>query len=314
MAFTAKPRTFTASITEIRLGNGPNMITLGGQNVSPLCYFDNPAKNPPAVGVEITDTGLDCAGLPVLAAYYSGAGSPAEWAKKAAQMEGVDFICLRFEGAEPGGLNRSPSDCAAIAKEVVESIDLPLAIAGCKNVEKDAELFPACAEACQGKNVLFLSAREENYKTVGLSVALAYGQKVGAESSVDINLAKQLNVLMTQIGIPIQSIVMDIGSAAAGYGFEYVSSTMDRIKAAALEKSDNMLQMPIISPIAAEAWSVKEVTMPESVISDWGSQEDRGIRMETVTASACLTSGADAVILRHPSSVRTIAALIAALI
>jgi acetyl-CoA decarbonylase/synthase complex subunit delta len=314
MAFTAKPRTFNASISETKLGDGAKAITLGGQNVLPLYFFDNPAKNPPAVGVEITDTGFETAGLPVLASFYEGAATPAERAKKAADMEGANFVCLRFEGADPAGQNRSVAECAAIAKEVVNTIDKPLVIAGCKNIEKDAEIFSACAEVCQGKNVLFLSAREENYKTVGASVALAYGQKVGAESSVDINLAKQLNVLTTQLGVPAQSIVMNLGSAAAGYGFEYVSSTMDRVKAAALEQNDTMLQMPVMTPVASEAWSVKEAIMAEADMPEWGSQEDRGIRMETVTASACLASGADAVILRHPTSVKTIAALVAALV
>jgi acetyl-CoA decarbonylase/synthase complex subunit delta len=314
MAYTAKPRTFTASISETQLGVGPKAVTLGGQNVLPLYYFDNPAKNPPAVGVEITDTGFDTSGLPVLAAFYEGTATAADRAKKAAALEGASFICLRFEGADPGGLNRSAAECAAIAKEVVEAIDLPLVIAGCKNIEKDAELFSACAEVCQGKNVLFLSAREENYKTVGASVALAYGQKVGAESSVDINLAKQLNVLMTQLGVPAKNIVMNLGSAAAGYGFEYVASTMDRVKSAALEQNDNMLQMPVMTPVASEVWSVKEAIMAEADMPEWGSQEERGIRMETVTASSCLASGADAVILRHPTSVKTVAALVAALV
>ncbi len=314
MPFTAKPRTFSAAITETSLGVGQNAVTLGGGNVLPLHYFDDSAKNPPAVGVEITDTEDDRTGQPELAAYYEGAATPAERAKKAAAMEGASFVCLRFEGADPGGLNRSVEDCAAIAKEVVEAIDKPLVIAGCKNIEKDAELFAACAEACQGKNVLFLSAREENYKTVGASCVLAYGQKVGAESSVDINLAKQLNVLITQLGIQPQSIVMNLGSAAAGYGFEYVASTMDRVKSAALEQNDAMLQMPVMTPIASETWTVKESIMAESDMPEWGSLEERGIEMETVTASACLASGCDAVILRHPTSVKAIAALIAALL
>ena len=314
MPFVAKPRAFNASIGETVLGVGSAAVTLGGQNTLPLYFFDNAPKNPPAVGVEITDTGFDAAELPELAAYYSGAATPAERAKKAAAMEGASFVCLRFEGADPGGLNRSIADCVAIAKEVIEAIDKPLVVAGCKNIEKDTELFGAVAEACQGKNVLFLSAREEDYKTVGASCALAYGQKVGAESSVDINLAKQLNVLMTQLGVKPQSIVMNLGSAAAGYGFEYVSSTMDRVKSAALEQNDTMLQMPVMTAVSAETWSVKESIMPEADMPEWGSQETRAVRMETVTASACLASGSDAVILRHPTSVKTIAALIAALV
>ena len=238
MPFTAKSQTFSATINETVIGAGPNAVALGGSNVLPLYAFDAPLKNAPAVGVEITDMDPDYSGLPVLAEYYAGVQTVAERAKKASEMEGAAFVCLRFEGADPGGLNRSTEDCVAIVKEVLDTIDKPLCIAGSKNIEKDAEMFAAIAEICQDKNVLFLSAREENYKTVGASCGLANGQKVGAESSVDINLAKQLNVLLTQLGVSAQSVVMNLGSAAAGYGYEYVSSTLDRVKSAALEQNE----------------------------------------------------------------------------
>ena len=132
--------------------------------------------------------------------------------------------------------------------------------------------------------------------------------------SVDINLAKQLNVLMTQLGIPKESIAMNLGSAAVGYGFEYLSSTMDRVKSAALEQDDTMLQMPVITQISTETWSVKESMASQADMPEWGDLEQRGIQMETVTAAACLASGSDAVIMRHPVAVDKIAALVAALI
>ena len=155
-----------------------------------------------------------------------------------------------------------------------------------------------------------MSAREENYKAVGAAAGLAYNQKVGAESAVDINLAKQLNVVMTQLGVKAQDIVMNVGSAAVGYGFEYVVSTMDRIKGAALSQNDNMLQMPIITAVADEAWSVKEAMATEEDMPEWGPLEERGISMEVQTAAAVLASGSDAVILKHPQSVATISKMI----
>ena len=178
------------------------------------------------------------------------------------------------------------------------------------NVEKDTELLPKVAEVLQGKNALVMSAREENYKAVGAAAGLAYNQKVGAESAVDINLAKQLNVVMTQLGVKAQDIVMNVGSAAVGYGFEYVVSTMDRIKGAALSQNDNMLQMPIITAVADEAWSVKEAMATEEDMPEWGPLEERGISMEVQTAAAVLASGSDAVILKHPQSVATISKMI----
>jgi acetyl-CoA decarbonylase/synthase complex subunit delta len=313
MPFNRKSKTFNP-IGAVSFGDGERAVTLGGGNTLPLYFFDAKPSNLPAVGIEITDTGADAAGLPLLAASYDGATTLTERAVRAANLKGVDFVCLRFEGADPFGLNRSAEACAKLAQEVAAACPKPLCITGCKNAEKDTELFKAMGQALQGHNVLFLSAKEENYKTVGAATALAYGHKLAAESAVDINLAKQLNILMIQLGIPKGSIVMNLGSAAAGYGFEYLSSVMDLVKAAALEQGDGMLQMPVITPVSTEAWSVKESILPQADMPEWGDMEQRGIQMETVTAAACLASGSDAVILRHPVSVEKTAALIAALV
>ena len=238
----------------------------------------------------------------------------ADMAKKAATIEGASFICLHFEGADPNGADRSVDECVADAKAVAEAVDLPIVIMGCKNNEKDSDLFNKCSEALQGKNILVLAAKEETYKAVGASAGLAYGQKVGAESSVDINLAKQLNTVMTQLGVNPGSIVMQAGSAAAGYGFEYVASTLDRIRAAALGQNDAQLQMPIMTPISPETWGVKESVMPEAEMPEWGDADNRGIDMEVATAAACLACGSDAVILRHPASITAIGKMIDALV
>ena len=312
MPFTGKSGKFNAAIRTVEIGTGDKAVKLGGENVLPFYTFDAPIENAPKIGVLITDMGLEneVAGIKD---YYAGATTFAEIAKKAEEMPGADFVVLRFEGADPNGENRSVEDCVAIAKEVGDAITAPLVIEGCKNVEKDAELFSKVAEALQGKNVLILSAREENYKAVAAAAGLAYGQKVGAESAVDINLAKQLNVLIGQLGVDQANVVMNVGSAAAGYGFEYVVSTMDRIKGAALGQSDNMLQMPIITPVSAETWAVKEATASEADMPEWGSADERGIDMEVMTAAADLAAGSDAVILRHPESVKTISKLIKAL-
>ena len=313
MPFNRKPKTFPP-IGTVSFGNGERAVTLGGGNTRPLCFFDAKPSYLPAVGIEITDTDPDTAGLPLLAASYDGAVTVTERAVRAANLKGVDFVCLRFEGADPFGLNRSADDCAKLAQEVAAACPKALCIAGSKNAEKDTELFKALGPALQDHNILFVSAKEENYKTIGAATALAYGHKVAAESAVDINLAKQLNILMTQLGVPKSSIVMNLGSAAAGYGFEYLSSVMDLVKSAALEQGDDMLQLPVITPVSTEAWSVKESIVSEADVPEWGDMEQRGIQMETVTAVACLASGSDAVILRHPVSVEKTAALIAALV
>lgn len=309
MPFTNKPQVFNAKINTVELGVGDKKIAIGGENVLPFYTFDAPIENLPKIGVEISDAGVE-SDVDGIKAFYEGCTTVAERAKKAETMPGVDFITVRFESADPNGANASVEDCVKIAKEVADATALPLVFMGCKNVEKDAQIFNAVADALQGKNILVLSAREEDYKTVAASAGLAYGQKVGAESAVDINLAKQLNVLITQLGLSSANVVMNLGSAAAGYGYEYVASTLDRVKAAALSQNDGMLQMPIITPISTETWAVKESVASEEDMPEWGSRETRGVDMEVVTAAACLASGSNAVILRHPQSVETISKLI----
>ena len=267
MPFTAKSGKFNASINTVEFGTGDKAVKIGGENVLPLYSFDAPIENAPKIGVELTDFGMEhepeC-----IKKYYEGCATLADMARKAASMEGVDFLSFRMEGGDPNGANKSTEELIGELKEIADAVDLPLVVCGCKNVEKDAELFSKAAEALNGKNAVILSAKEENYKTVGAAAGLAYKQIVGAESAVDINLAKQLNVLISQLGVDSKSVVMNVGSAAVGYGFEYVISTMDRVKAAALQQGDANLQMPIITPVASEAWGVKEAMASETDAPD----------------------------------------------
>ncbi len=311
MPFAKKPQVFSAKINELTLGTGDKAITLGGQNVFNLYAFDAPIANRPKLGIDVSDDPEQPS--EGLKEFYAGCDTLADRAKKAAAQENVDFVCIRFDLADPNGANKSIEDCVADAKAVAEAVDKPIVVAGCKNSEKDADLFGKISEALQGKNILVLSAKEENYKGVAAGAGMAYGQKVGAESAVDINLAKQLNVLITQMGVNGENVAMNVGSAAAGYGFEYVVSTLERVKAAALSQNDSTLQMPIITPVGVETWGVKEATASESDAPEWGAQEERGIDMEVETAAACLAYGSDAVILKHPVSIQTTARLVAAL-
>ena len=313
MSFAPKTGAFSGKINAVTLGTGDKAIVIGGQNVLPFYTFDAAIENAPKIGVEISDT-ADSWDVPGIVDFYAGCTTMADRAKRAETMEGADFICLCFESADPNGENRSTADCVADAKAVAEVVSLPIVVMGCKHLEKDAELFAAIAEALAGKNVLFMSAKNENYKTVGAAVALANGQKVGAETADDINLAKQLNIMLKGLNVPAESIVMNIGCAAVGYGYEYVASTLDRVRDAALKQSDADLQMPIIATVSADTWAVKESTASEEDEPTWGNREERGISMEVSTAAANLTGGADAVIMRHPAAVATIKKFISELV
>ena len=313
MAFTPKTAPFNGKINAVTLGTGDKAIVIGGQNVMPFYTFDAPIENAPKIGVEVSDLASQWE-VASLKEFYAGCATMADYAKKAEAVEGVDFICLNFVGADPNGANRSVADCVADAKAVAEAVTKPIVVMGCKNVEKDAELLGAVAEALTGKNVLVMSAKNENYKTVGASVALASGQKVGAETADDINLAKQLNIMLKGLNVNPESIVMDIGTAAVGYGYEYAASTFDRIRLAGLAQGDADLKMPILAVASVDAWGVKESTASEEDEPAWGCQEERAINMEVSTAAADLVGGADAIVLRHPAAIATIKKFITELV
>jgi acetyl-CoA decarbonylase/synthase complex subunit delta len=313
MPFKKEPQKFAAKINTLNLGTDGNELTLGGENVLPFYVFDAPIDNRPKIGVAISDLGLYM-DAPAIKAYYSGAEKLVDMAKRAALMPGADFIVLSLDSAHPDKGDKSAEDCAAAVKAVADAVDFPLAVEGCKHIEKDVKVLEKVAEATLGKNILILSAQEENYKAVAAASVLAYSQNVAAESAVDINLAKQLNVLISQMGVKQSRMAMNLGSAAAGYGFEYIASTIERVKIAALAQSDAMLQMPVITPVWYEAWAVKESFASEDEYPEWGNAERRGVNMEISTAAACLAAGSNAVILCHPDSVKTVSGLITALV
>lgn len=313
MAFKMSVQKSSGKVSEVVIGTGEKAITLGGENVLPFYSFDGDTGNIQKVGIEINDVYPETWIDSYKEMYKDVANDPAAWAKYVQDNSEADFICLRFVGADPNADDKSPEECAEVAKKVADAIDLPLVVAGCGVAEKDGKLFAKVAEALEGKNVLILSAVEDNYKEVGAAAGLAYGQKVGAESAVDINLAKQMNVLLTQLGVKPENIVMNIGCSAVGYGYEYVASTIDRIRLAAFNQNDKQLQIPIVTPVSFEVGHVKEAIADEADQPEWGCSEKRSIAMEVSTATAVLVGGSDAVILRHPESVKTIKSFISEL-
>lgn len=304
--FKKQIQKFTGKICEVEIGIGEKAIKIGGENVIAFYSFDGSTGNAPKVGMEILDIYPETWNNTLKDLYKDVAEDSAAWAKFVEDKFSPDFICLRLEGSDPNGLDKSVADTVKVAKAVANAITLPLVIAGTGNHEKDAKLFEEVAKELEGKNVLLLSAVEDNYKTIAAAGVLAYNQKVAAESSVDINLAKQLNILLGQLGVKNESIVENVGCSAVGYGFEYVVSTIDRIKLAALGQDDKTLQMPIITPVSFEVNKVKESVELESDSPEWGNQEDRAVSMEVSTAAGVLAAGSNAVVLRHPASVTTI--------
>ena len=279
MAFKMSTQKVTGTVNVVEIGTGDKAIKLGGEQVLPFYSFDGETGNAPVVGAEISDIQpeewIDCYSK----LYGDVWADPAKWAKYVEDNTEADFICLRLNGANPDGANKTPEECAEVAKAVAEAITLPLVVAGCGNAEKDGKVF----------------------------------DKVSAESAVDINLAKQMNVLLTQLGVQQENIVMNVGCSAVGYGYEYVASTMDRVRLAGFNQNDKALQIPIITPVSFEVGHVKEAIAPEADVPEWGDNEARTIGMEVSTAASVIVGGSNAVILRHPESIKTVKALISAL-
>jgi acetyl-CoA decarbonylase/synthase complex subunit delta len=227
---------------------------------------------------------------------------PKTWALTCQDKYKADIIALRLVSTHPDQGNSSPETAAKVVKQVLEAIKIPLIILGSNHLEKDAEVLKACAEAAAGYNCLIGKAQEKNYKTIA-AAAMAYNHFVLALSNLDINLAKQLNILLTQMGVQGERIVMDTMSSSLGYGLEYSYSVMERVRMAALKQNDTMVQMPIISDVGIETWKAKEAKADNP---DWGDTRKRGIVWEATSAVALLMSGSDALIMRHPEAVEQV--------
>jgi acetyl-CoA decarbonylase/synthase complex subunit delta len=311
MALVIPKETYSGKIYNVQIGSGAKAVTIGGGSALPFLGFEGSFPNKPAVALEVLDVAPDDWPETLKKAVSGGSGSPAAWAKFC-QAQGADVVALRLIGTHPDQQNKSPEEAAKTAAEVAGAIDIPLMILGSGHIEKDTQVLQAAAAATRGKNCAIGKAVEENYKTVA-AAAMANDHKLIAMSQLDVNLAKQLNILLTQMGFDKERIIMDPMSSALGYGLEYTYSVMERIRLAALLQNDPMMQTPIVCDIGANVWKVKETMAPDAEVPEWGGLQDRALAWESVTASAMLTAGADMLIMRHPGALAKAKELIAEL-
>jgi len=311
MALTIPKENYSGKIYSVQVGSGAKAVTIGGASALPFLAFEGTFPNKPAVALEIMDIAPDDWPETAKKAVGSAASNPVQWAKFC-QQSGADMVALRLMGTHPDQKNKSPEEAAKIAAEVAAAIDIPLIILGSGHAAKDSQVLTAAAAATRGKNCAIGKAVEENYKTIAAAV-MANEHKLIAMSQLDVNLAKQLNILLTQMGFDKERIIMDPMSSALGYGLEYTYSVMERIRLAALLQNDAMMQTPTVCDIGANVWKVKETMAPESEVAEWGPLEDRALAWEAVTASAMLTAGADMLIMRHPGAAAKVKETIAEL-
>ncbi|NQT72220.1 MAG: acetyl-CoA decarbonylase/synthase complex subunit delta [Chloroflexi bacterium] len=298
---------WTGKIRELKFGGGGRKeVIIGGASTLPYLKFEGEPCNPTRVAITIHDCEPPYPpGL--LSAWGDVVKDPSEWAKKAVEI-GADIICLRLTSAHPETANTGAVEAKATVDKVLSAVDVPLIVLGPGVAEKDNEVLMAVSETAKGQRIALGNCEEKNYKTIA-AVAISDGHIAIAKTPLDINLAKQLNVLVSDVGVPMDSIIMDPDTGALGYGIEYGYSINERLRLAAL-MGDSMCQIPIINHAGPETWRQKEARAAEGVPAEWGSLDERAVIWEELTAIACINSGADLLVMNHPKAVEMIKATI----
>ena len=305
MAFEIPKTVYSGKIREITLGKGDKSVKVGGETAYPLYLFEGEMPNLPKVAMEIYDCPPEEWAEAALEPFKGVTDDPVAWAKKCIDDYGAEMICLQLLSTDPNGLDRGADEAAAVVKKVADAIDIPLIIWGTANHEKDTEVLRKVAEVCQGKNLIIGPVEEGDHKKIG-AAAIGYHHTIAASTPIDINLAKQLNILLGNLGVPDEQLVMDPTVSGLGYGIEYCYSVMERIRMAGLTQQDEKLQFPFICNIGKEVWKSKEVKISEEEDPKLGDAKKRGILMEAISAMVLLLAGADVLIMRHPEAIRLV--------
>ncbi len=304
MAFEIPKQPYSGKIGETTIGSGGGAVTLGGQDSYPFYLFEGDMPNAPKIAMEIWDYDpSDEWPAAAVAPFKDVISSPDAWAKKCVDEYGADIIVLQLKSTDPNGMDRSADEAAEVAKKVSDAVDVPVILWGTANNQKDEEVLKKISEVCEGKNLGLGPVEEANHKGVGAS-ALGYGHTIIASSPIDVNLAKQLNILLSNLGVQGNKIIIDPTTGGLGYGMEYSYSVMERIMMAALTQEDDKLQIPMISNLGNEIWKCKEAGLPLDEMPTLDDPEKRAILMECVGAVCYLLGGSSVLILRHPESVR----------
>ncbi len=265
-------------INTVEIGAGAKAVKIGGENA-------------PMIALEI----LDCepADWPetIKSAYGDAVKDPVKWAHTCVKKFGAKILCVRLQGTHPDYGSKPAEAVIPALKSIAKDTGVPLVIIGGGDDEKDNDVLPKVSQALAGENCLFGIATQENYKTL-TATALADGHSIIAESPIDINIAKQVNILISDMGFNAEKIVMHPTTTSLGYGMEYVYSIMERGRLAA-SIGDKMLAMPFILFVGSEVWKTKEAKE---------SGAGQGINWELATAVSMLQAGADLLVMRHPQA------------
>jgi len=304
--WSGKVREITLGATEAEGGTRSRTVTVGGESTLPFLKFEGDIPNAPVIAIEVQDR--QPAEWPaVLVEAWNGATQDGATWSKAAEEAGADIVLLSFTVHD----ELSPDYARQTLRQVLEATSLPLIVFGTGQAELDNDILVAVAEEGKGENLLLGVCEEKNYRTI-VAAALAHDHMINARTAMDVNLAKQLNILINDMGLPMERIMMDPTTGALGYGMEYGYSVMERLRLAALQ-GDGMTQQPMLVTPGEEAWRTKEARAGDGVPEQWGDWAERAANWEVLTASVLIESGADIVVLRHPQSVERVRSMIGAL-
>ena len=303
MGFEIPKINYTGSVKEITLGSGGNTVTVGGRDCFPFYLFEGNMPNMPMIAMEIWD--MEPEGWPEAAIepFKDVISDPPAWAKKCVNEYGAKVIAVQLKSTDPNGEDRSVDEAADMAKKIVDAVDVPVVFWGTAVNEKDEQVLKKIAEVCEGKNLILSPVEEPIHKGVGAS-ALGYKHIVVASTPIDVNLAKQLNILLGNLGVPDSQLLNDPTTGGLGYGIEYAYSVMERICQAGLTQEDDKLQIPMINNLGNEIWKCKEAGQSKEEVPNMGEPGRRAILMEAVGAVCYLLAGSDVLMLRHPESIK----------
>jgi acetyl-CoA decarbonylase/synthase complex subunit delta len=289
-------------------GTRTRVVKLGGETTLPFLLEEGAMPNPPAVAAEIWDVEPPDLPEPYRKAWGDAVRDPAAWAAQA-EAKGAEVAVLRLAGAHPDNRNTPVDEVLKTVEAVRKATGLPLAVWGCGNAEKDNEILPRIAQLLKGENALLASATQDNYKRIA-AACIADGHSVVAESPLDINICKQVNILLSEMDLPADRRVIYPSNGALGYGFEYGYSILERSRLAALG-GDRMMAMPMVVLVGSECLRAKEAKAADAEAPGWGSQADRAVGWEVTTAVGYLMAGADLVVMSHPKAMERVKGFIA---
>ncbi|MHB1362053.1 MAG: acetyl-CoA decarbonylase/synthase complex subunit delta [Thermoleophilia bacterium] len=305
MSFEPPIETCKGTIREVTIGSDTKV---GGETTFPFHLWEGEMPNAPMVAMEVYDEPQEWPEA-VQKVYADVMSDPVAWARKCQDEFKADAICLQLRSIDPNGSDASPESAAETVRKVNEAIDIPLIVYGTGTPDKDADVLKKVAEVMADANIPLGPVDDANHRLIG-AAAMGYKKPVVGFTSMDVNLAKQLNVLLTQLGVPEDKIIIDPTTGALGYGLEYCYSIMERDRLAALVQNDGKMQMPILNNLAPETWKAKESRVSEEEEPTYGNVETRGILWEAITATTLLLAGTDILVMRHPKAVELVRAAI----